>query len=329
MKVAITGASGLVGGNLATQLCEKGVTVRATRRGSTVVKHLEKLPIEWVSAELSDTESLKRAFDGCDAVFHCAAQGSVVMKITPQIRAANVDGTANVISAVRAASVKRLIHCSTVGAVGLSVDGKPCDENAKWNFPDYGLGDAYVTTKHLAEELVHAEIAKGLDAVIVNPTYMFGPLDSKPSSGEMIVEIAKRRVPGWTPGMNNFVDVRDVTRGMQLAWEKGVKGERYILGGQNMSFKEIFELIAKVVGVKAPSMRAPYALSRVIGWWGDLTAALTGAEPMLNSTKVLYGYTPRFIFSSEKSKQQLGYTNAPLEQAIKDAFDWFKANGKL
>lgn len=331
MKVAITGASGLVGGNLATQLCEKGHQVRATRRGTTVVKHLEKLPIEWVSAELSDVDSLKRGFDGCDAVFHCAAQVSVVTKITPQIRAANVDGTANVIAAVRAAQVKRLIHCSTVGAVGLSVDGQtPCDESAKWNFPDYGLGDAYVTTKHLAEELVHAEVAKGgLDAVIVNPTYMFGPLDSKPSSGEMIVEVSKRKVPGWTPGMNNFVDVRDVTRGMQLAWEKGKSGERYILGGQNMSYREIFELISKVAGVKPPSMRAPYALSRVIGWWGDLTAAISGDEPMLNTTKVLYGYTPRFIFSSEKAKRELGYTNAPLEQAIRDAFDWFKANGKL
>ncbi len=327
MKAVITGASGLVGGNLAAQLCEKGHTVRATRRGSSVVKHLAHLPIEWVSAELGDVESLERAFDGAEAVFHCAAQVSVVKKINPVIRAANVDGTAHVIQAVRAAGVRRLVHCSTVGAVGLSDDGKPCDETAVWNFDQYGLDDAYVTTKHLAEELVRDEVAKGLDAVIVNPTYMFGPYDAKPSSGEMILEVVRGKVPGWTPGLNNFVDVRDVTRGMQLAFEKGKKGERYILGGATMSYREIFELIAKVAGVKPPRWRVPRLLTLPVGWLGDLQSALTGKEARLNSGRVAYAYTHRFVFSSEKAKRELGYTNASLEQAIRDALEWFKANG--
>src|SRR5690606_23007238 len=126
-----------------------------------------------------------------------------------------------VADAVRRAGVARLVHCSTVGAVGLSVDGEPCTEEARWNFGEHGLDDAYVTTKHQAEELVRAEVAKGLPAVIANPTYMFGPLDRRPSSGRMILEVVRGRVPGWTEGVNNFVDVRDVARGMLLVHDHG------------------------------------------------------------------------------------------------------------
>ncbi len=325
----ITGASGLLGGNLAHHLVALGHSVRATRRGSTGVKHLAALEIEWVSADLSDVEALKRAFDGAEAVFHCAAQVSVVRKITPLMRGANVEGTRHVIEAVRAAGVKRLVHCSSVVAVGVSETGQPCDETATWNLDRFGLDDAYATTKHLAEQLVRAEVGRGLDAVIVNPNFMFGPNDTKPSSGKMILEIARRKVPGWTPGTNNFVDVRDVARGMRLAFEKGRTGERYILGGFNLTYGEIFQLIAKVAGVAPPAWKVPRLLSVPIGWWGDLTAALTGKEPLLNSVKVRYGYHAGFQFSSEKAKRELGYTQSPLEQAIADALDWFKANGML
>ena len=175
----VTGASGLLGGNLAAELLAQGHEVRATRRGSTKVAHLAAYPIDWVSADLSEPAALEAAFRGADVVFHCAAAVSIQAKVTPLLKSANVDGTRHVLDAVRAAKVPRLVHCSTVGAVGLSEDGHPSTEDAKWNFDVHGMNDGYVITKHQAEELVHAAVREGLDAVIANPTYMFGPLDAR------------------------------------------------------------------------------------------------------------------------------------------------------
>jgi dihydroflavonol-4-reductase len=325
----ITGASGLLGGNLAVELLAQGHTVRATRRGTTKVAHLEGHAIEWVSADLSDPKALEAAFRGADVVFHCAAAVSIQRKVTPALKSANVDGTRHVIEAVRAAKVPRLVHCSTVGAVGLSEDGRPCTEEAKWNFDAYGMDDGYVTTKHQAEELVHQAVREGLDAVIANPTYMFGPLDSRPSSGAMIVDVALGKVPGRTPGLNNFVDVRDVARGMILVWQKGRRGERYILGGENLPYSEIFERIARLAGAKCPTRNIPRFAARIVGWMGDLSERITGKEPLINSTAVGYGYCTTFIFSSEKAKSELGYAPHPIDGAIEDALAWFRAHGML
>ena len=325
----ITGASGLLGGNLAVELMSGGHTVRATRRGSTKVAHLEAHPIEWVSAELEDPKALEAAFRGADVVFHCAAAVSIQAKVTPALKSANVDGTRHVLAAVRAAKVPRLVHCSTVGAVGLSEDGRPCTEDAKWNFDAHGMDDGYVTTKHQAEELVHEAVREGLEAVIANPTYMFGPLDSRPSSGAMIVDVALGKVPGITPGSNNFVYVRYVARGMILVWQKGRRGERYILGGENLTYAEIFERIARLAGVKPPSRNIPRFAASLVGWFGDLSERITGKEPLINSVAVRYGYCKTFMFSSEKAKSELGYEVHPIDDAIKDALAWFRANGML
>jgi dihydroflavonol-4-reductase len=324
MLAAITGASGLLGGNLAIELLKQGHRVRATRRGQSKVAHLEPFDIEWVSAELGSADDLARAFQGADVVFHCAAQVTIVRRVSESIRATNVEGTRNVIEAVRRAGVARLVHCSTVGAVGLSEDGRPCDETVSWNFDRLGMDDAYVTTKHWAEDEVRQAVQGGLDAVIVNPTYMLGPYDAKPSSGKMIVTIARRRVPGYTGGANNFVDVRDVARGMILAWQKGKRGERYILGGENLPYKEAFARIARVAGVQPPRLSLPRLLATPIGWAGDLAEKLTGKEPSINSVTVDWGYCTRFQFSSDKARRELGYTTGPLEPAIADALTWFR-----
>src|SRR5262245_50232044 len=143
MLAVVTGASGLLGGNLAIELIAQGHHVRATRRGRSHVTHLEDFPIEWVTADLQDEDALARSFVDADVVFHCAAQVSIVRRVTPELRAANVDGTQRVLKAVRKGGAKRLIHCSTVGAVGLSEDGRPCDESATWNFDKLGMADGY------------------------------------------------------------------------------------------------------------------------------------------------------------------------------------------
>ena len=323
MRVAVTGASGLLGGNLAAELIGAGHEVVATRRAGTKIGHLDDLAIEWVDAELGSTESLSRAFANTAAVFHCAAAVSVKRDVTPEMTAANVTGTANVIAAATAAKVPRLVHTSSVVAVGLSTDGRPCDETAAWNFDTEGLVDAYAITKHQAEELVTAAARTGLDAVIVNPTYMFGPRDAKPSSGKLIVDVVKRRVPGWTTGYNNFVDVRDVARGMIAAWQRGRRGERYILAGHDMTYGDVMREIARIAGVKPPRFKIPQFAAKLVGKWGDRVER-SGKEPLLNSTQIRYAYTDRFRFKSEKASRELDYTIGPLEPAIRDAIAWFR-----
>ncbi len=326
-RVAITGASGLLGSNLAAELIAAGHHVIATRRAGTQVAHLDDLAIEWREADLGSADALAKAFAGADAVFHCAAAVSVKREVTPEMMDANVTGTDRVIDACVGASVKRLIHTSSVVAVGLSTTGQPCDETARWNFEELGLSDAYAKTKHLAEERVHAAKAR-IDAVIVNPTFMFGPRDARPSSGKMIVDVAKRRIPSTTPGYNNFVDVRDVARGMIQAWTKGTRGERYILSGHDMTYRACFETIARVAGVKPPRFQAPYAVARVLGAWGDLQERL-GRDALVNTTQIRYAYTDRFRFTSQKAQRELGYTISPIEPAIADALAWFRAHGRL
>ncbi len=328
MRAAITGASGLLGANLAVALIAAGHSVRATKRASTKTGHLDSVAIEWVPGDLDDAGPLTEAFRGCDMVFHCAAQVGVRKRPTPMLVSANIDGTRRVIEAVRAARVPRLVHCSTVAAVGLSENGEPCDETAPWNFDKYGLDDGYCTTKHLAEGVVREAVRAGLDAVIANPTFMFGPLDSRPSSGKLIVDIVRGKLPGRTPGMNNFVDVRDVARGMILVGEKGKTGERYILGGENMTYGDVAERIARIAGTRLSTWNIPYALSAPVGWVGDLKE-MFGGEPLLNSVAIRYGYCRTFIFKSDKAKRELGYTQGPLDDAIHDALAWFRGAGML
>lgn len=329
-SVTITGATGLLGANLAEALREAGHAVRCTRRATSSIEHLEHLDLEWVDADLGDPAALTRAFDGADAVFHCAAAVSIDRHVTPALTAANVEGTRHVIDAIRKASAGRLIHCSSTVAVGLSVDGEtPCDETAPYNFADYGLADGYSRTKRLAEERVMAAVAEGLDAVVVNPGFMFGPYDVRPSSGKMIVDVVRRRVPGTSDGRNCFADARAVARGMVAAWQRGVAGERYILGGENRTYAEMFRRIAEIAGVAPPRLAAPRWAAALVGRVGDLQGRLTGREPLVNSNTIAWGYCRRFIFSSDKAKRDLGYAPGAPDDGVRAALDWFRATGRL
>lgn len=329
MRTVVTGASGLLGGNLADVLLQAGHDVRATRRGSTRVDHLADLSIAWVDADLGDEDALARAFDGVEVVYHCAALVSVQRRATPALVAANVDGTRRVLAAARRAGVRRLVHCSSVVAVGLSGDGRPCTEDARWNLPERAMDDGYAATKRRAEELVREAAAAGLDAVIVCPTYMFGPRDVRPSSGKLIVDVVRGKAPGWSPGFNNFVDVRDVARGMLLAAERGVAGRRYILGGENTCYRDIMATIARVAGVSPPARRVPRWVAAVLGLVGDAQERLSGREPLINSVVVRYAFCPDFQFSSDRARAELGYASGPIEPAIADAIAWFRGRGML
>lgn len=327
MRLCITGATGLLGSNLAILAHEAGHEVVSTKRSSSVTAHLSDYPIDWTLAALSDVSALTKAFEGCDVVFHCAAAVSVRYEVQPWIYEANVEGTRNVIEAFEKADAGRLIHCSTVAALGLSIDGEPSDETCPFNMAEFGLDDAYVKTKRESQEIALRAAAKGLDVVVVNPTYLIGPYDQRPSSGELVLKVAQRKVPGYTLGRNNFADVRDVARGMLLAAEHGRAGEMYILGGHNMTYKRFTDLVADRAGVPRLDSRIGPRAASFVGRLGDAYSKLTRREPLLNSATVRWAQTPRFVFRSDKAERELGYRTSPIEPAIEAALAWFESNG--
>lgn len=325
----ITGASGLLGGNLAAELRARRVQVRAIRRRTTRIDHLADLDIEWVYGDLDDPASLEHAFRGADVVFHSAAAVGVSPTVTPALRKANVDGTAAVIGAARKAGARRLVHVSSVVAVGLSRDGAPVGEDAPWNFAEHKLDDGYCTTKHQAEQLVVAAARDGIDAVIVNPGFMIGPRDARPSSGRVIVDLVRGRIPIYPAGRNNFVDVRDVARGTIAAWERGARGRRYILGGHNLPYRDLFQRIGRIAGVRPPRVPAPRLAALAAGLAGDAYQRLTGREPVFGSVEARYAYTDRFQFTSARAEAELGYRRGSIDNAIRDAIAWFRSAGML
>lgn len=329
MHVAVTGATGLVGANLVAALNEAGHTVRATRRARSDVSTLEQLKVEWAEADLADEPALAAAFEGAEIAFHCAAAVTVKRRVEPWIFDANVTGTGHVARACLRAGVRRLVHCSSTVTVGLGRDGVPADEESPWNLAAAGLDDAYATTKRQAEQLVLAESTRDLEVVVVNPGFMFGPYDNRPSSGRLLLEVVSRSVPGCSTGRNSFVDVRDVAKGMIAAAEQGRAGERYILGGHNMTYRELFAQVARVAGTKPITRVIPRWLARVPAVLGDLQETLTSSEPLLNGSTVAWGYEPDFVVSSQKARRELGYTLRPIDEAIAAALSWFRRAGMV
>ncbi len=332
--VAITGASGLLGSNLIVALRREGVDVRALYRSEASVAHLRAhdgaAGTTFVKGDLDDEAALIRAFAGVDAVFHVAAMVSILPTVTPAMREANVEGTRRVLAAAVAAKASRLVHVSSTVAIGLGGEGAGDDatEDTIWNLPEAGLADGYSITKREAETVAFSR-PDDIDTVVVNPGYLFGPMDSKPSSGKLILDAARGKIPGLTPGVNSFVDVRDVARGTIAAWQRGSRGERYILAGHNLSYVELLPLLARRAGRAPPRMHVPHLVAAAIGAAGDLQYRLTGKEPLLTSAAIRWAFCRRFRVSSAKAQAALGYSISPIEGAVDDALAWFRQTGRL
>lgn len=325
MKIAITGATGLVGANVAEQALAQGHEVICTQRGARPVEHLSHLPVTWRSADLSDEAALATAFAGAEVVVHAAAAVGAGTKVTAAMRDINVGGTQRVMNACHAAGVRRLLHVSTVAAIGVSDGTRDVTEEDPFNFAAHGLMDGYVETKRAAQDLVvSAARAEKIDAVVVCPTYMFGPYDIKPSSGQIVVALSRGQIPTTTSGSQNIVDVRDVARGILLAAEKGRTGELYILGAENVTYGETFRRIAKLGGWKAPSLAVPHWVAAPLGWFGDLRAALGGA-PQVTSITLRWAYEEGFRFSHDKAARELGYAPGSADAGIAACIAWMRA----
>jgi len=328
-KILVTGATGLVGGNLARLLVEEyGEAVRVLVRASSNTMALDDLDIERVEGDITDPESLARAMDGCDRVYHSAALVSMWNGHLEQMRQVNAGGTVKVLEAARDAGVERMVHVSTNGAIGMGSHEAPADETAAFN-PE-AFGTAYSVTKHEAHQAALAFARESLDVVLVCPTYMFGAWDVKPTSGTLVVESAAGKLKLYPPGGNNIVPVLDVCHGMIGACERGRRGEVYLLANQegNLGYQAIFELIAQVVGSAPPRGPLPRWLSRMVGAAADGWAHLTGGTPQINSASVSLMNQPQF-YTPRKAIEELGMPQTPVRDAIQEAYDWFREHGYI
>jgi dihydroflavonol-4-reductase len=327
-QILITGATGLVGSAVARKLVAEGSPVRALVRPNSPRFHLDGLGLEFVAGDIRDAPSVRRAMAGVRYVFHVAADYRLWARDPSEIFAANVDGTRIVMQEVRRAGVQRVVYTSSVATLALRADGTPADETVPLTVEE-GIG-AYKRSKIAAERLVDAMIAdEALPAVIVNPSTPIGPRDVKPTpTGRIIVEAARGRVPGFLDTGLNLVHVDDVAEGHLAALERGVIGERYILGGQNVLLAEMLAEIARLCGRRPPRWRLPRAVVVPFAYAAEATAWLTGREPFTTLDGIRMA-EHRMFFTAAKAERDLGFHARPYREALEDAIRWFGAAGYL
>ena len=327
--ILITGASGFVGSAVLRKLIERGHEVRALVRPSSERRNLEGLPVHIVEGDLMAPETLKPAVEGCKGVFHVAADYRLWAPDPSGMFAANVDGTRAIMAAALEVGVERIVYTSSVATLGLLAGGQPADEDTPVRFED--MIGPYKQSKFLAEAEVRALVETGnLPAVIVNPSTPIGPRDIKPTpTGRMIVEAASGRMPAYVDTGLNVVHVDDVAEGHLLAFEKGVVGARYILGGENMSLNEILGTIAGITGGKAPRWRIPHGLVLPVAYGAEAWTRLTGGREPFVTVDGLRMARKKMFFSHGKASRALGYAPRPAMDALADACRWFRDQGYL
>jgi dihydroflavonol-4-reductase len=328
MKALVTGATGFVGSAVARRLIANGIAVRALARPTSDRRNLAGLDCEIATGDLNDEASMRTALAGCDALFHVAADYRLWVPKPAEIYRTNVEATERLMRAARASGIGRVVYTSSVATLGLNPDASPADEATPSSLD--GMIGHYKRSKFLAEEAVKALVRDiGLDVVIVNPSAPVGPRDLRPTpTGKMIVDAARGKMPVYVDTGLNLVHVDDVAEGHLLAYRRGRTGERYILGGENMSLREILGEIAILVGRKPPSVRLPHGLILPIAYVAEAVARLTGAEPTVTVDGVRLAQKHMY-FTSAKAERELGYRFRPARAAIADAVAWFKANGAL
>lgn len=324
----VTGATGFVGSAVARAASAAGYRLRVLTRPSSPRANLEGLDAEVVVGDLLDPQSLTPALDGAEVLFHVAADYRLWARDPEEIVRNNVAGAKAVMRAALAARVRRVIHTSSVATLGFRDDGRPSDESLQLG-PDEAVG-AYKRSKVIAERLVERMVAEdALPAVIVSPSTPIGPRDVKPTpTGRIIVEAASGRMPAFVDTGLNLVHVDDVAAGHLLALEKGRVGQRYILGGEDVSLRQMLADIAQMTGRRAPTVSLPRAPLYPLALAAEGFAWLTGKEPFLTRDALTMA-SHHMFFSSAKAQAELGYGARPYREGLKDAIDWFRAHGRI
>jgi len=325
--VLVTGATGFIGAAVARAALAEGFRVRALARASSPRRNLDGLDVEVAVGDLTDRASLDRALDGARHLLHVAADYRLWARDSEEIVRNNRAGTETILAAATAARLQRMVYTSSVATLDFHADGRPSDETMPLT-PEGAIG-AYKRSKVVAERLVEDAARAGLPVVIVNPSTPIGPRDIKPTpTGRIIVEAATGKIPAFVDTGLNLVHVDDVARGHLLALRKGRIGERYILGGEDVSLRQMLTDIAGLVGRKPPTVNLPRGPLYPLAMIAEGVAQLTGKEPML-TRDALKMASHWMFFLSEKARTELGYTARPYQEGLKDALAWFAAEGYL
>lgn len=324
MTTLLTGASGFVGYHVARALCERGERPRCLVRASSDTRRLAALAVELIPGDLTDAASLRRAAAGCQVVYHVAADYRFWSRDPRERYRINVDGTRRLLDA--ALEAERIVYTSTVGCLGLHPDGAPADETTPARLSSM-VGD-YKRSKYLAERLVLDRARAGAPIVIVNPSTPIGEQDAKPTpTGKIIVDFLNGRMPAFVDTGLNLIDVRDVAAGHLLAAERGVPGERYILGCRNVSLLEMLSMLAQLTGRRPPRLKLPVEVGVLAGAVSTFVqGTLLGREPAVALESALMARHWMY-FSAAKAIRELGLPQSPVDEALARAVDWFQAEG--
>jgi dihydroflavonol-4-reductase len=323
----VTGATGFVGSAVARALLRAGHQVRVLARPNSDRRNLADLSVEITEGSMEDPPSLARAVAGCRFVYHVAADYRIWVPDPAPMFRANVVGTRDLLMAALEAGAERVVYTSSVATLGLVSNGV-ADEQTPSRAED--MIGPYKRSKFEAEEVARElAVARGLPVVIVNPSTPVGPGDIKPTpTGRLILEAARGQMPAFVDTGLNIVHVDDVAAGHLAAAEKGRIGERYILGGENLSLAEILAEVSQMVGRRAPRLRVPHSVLLPVALGAELTARITGREPFVTRDGVRMS-RKKMYFTSDKASRELGYAPRPARQAIADAVAWFRTNGYL
>ena len=325
--VLVTGANGFLGRHIVAELLRRNYAVRAlvrpeSRTAPAPLPPLSALPIECRTGDLRQPATVAGAADGCAAIIHAAALAQVNPARHPAVWAVNDAGTAAVLALARQAAVERFVYVGTANVFGFGTPAHPGNETRPYAGARYGLD--YMDSKHAATARVLRAVAdERLPAVLVHPTFMLGPGDAKPTSNALLLELYRGRLLGYPAGGKNYVHVRDVAVATVNALNLGRVGHSYILGNQNLSYRDAFQLMARVMGIPAPRWAIPAVVAQLYGAGCDVQARLSGRPAQLNSAMVAVANDGHY-FSAQKAIAELSMPQTALEQAIQEAIAWFK-----
>lgn len=326
MLAFVTGATGFLGSHVARVLSDEGAQLRLLVRPTSNLKNLEGLKAETATGDLRDPSSLEKAIAGCDTVFHVAADYRLWVRDPSEMYRSNVDGTRALLEAARKNGVRRVVYTSSVATMGFTSDGHPADEDSPVSLGDM-IGH-YKHSKFMAEQVALEAGRDGIHVVTVNPTTPVGERDIKPTpTGRIVVDFLKRKFPAYVETGLNLVDVRECARGHIAALEKGRSGQRYILGGENLTLKQILDKLGEITGLPSPKVKLPYFFAFMTGVVDEvITGRLLHREPRATIDTVRMGSKKMFA-SSARAERELGWKIVPVQDALRRAVQWFRING--
>jgi dihydroflavonol-4-reductase len=327
MATLVTGGNGLVGSHIVRKLAERGDKVRVMLRKTSNTINIDDINAERVYGDVTDIDSVRKALEGCDTLYHAAGIVSFKQADYKKMDEINVKGTSNVLTAAMEAGVKKAVYTSSVAAIGLKPGMEPANEETP--FDPAGTDIQYVKSKYYAEQEALKFFRKGLPLVIVNPSIVIGAGDVYVSTSGFILWYCKRRLPGYTDGGINLVDAEDVATGHLLAAEKGRPGERYILSNRNITIKELFQVMEKVTGIPSPRMKIPYPIAYLGAFIVERILGISAPNYVAMDIDSVKGSKHFWYFDNSKAVRELGFSPRPLEETIQSTVKWFKEHGYL